>query len=318
MRAASEQLSALFGDKAVLAPVRARLADAATPLPERRRALDLLRRAGDTESTALLVKLLEDASLRSAVIPLVANAADANAVAAGLIAHFAAFNPTDRNAALAALTSKPTLALPLLRAVEAGTFDRKTLTALHARQIRNLRNAEVTRALDRVWGRATESSADARATIARVRDVFRNAPVWSYEIEAGRKVYERLCSACHTNGAGAAAPVAGKLGPDLSGTWRNGLDYFLENIIDPNAVVGTAFELQIITKKDGSVVSGMIDKETDTVVVVRTVTETVNVTKTDIKERQKTPQSLMPPGLLEALSEREQVELLKFLTTEPR
>jgi len=315
VRAASEQLSALFGDKAVLAPVRARLADTSTPLAERRRALDLLRRAGDTESTALLVKLLDDTSLRSAVIPLVANAADTGAVAAGLIAHFAAFDPADRNAALGALTSKPALALPLLRAVESGAFDRKALTALHARQLRNLRNPEVTRALDRVWGRANESSADARATIGRLRDVYRNAPVWSYEIEAGRKVYERLCSACHAMGGPA---VAGKLGPDLSGTWRNGLDYFLENIIDPNAVVGTAFELHILTKKDGSVVSGMIDKETDTVVAVRTVTDTVNVPKADIKERQKTPQSLMPPGLLEALPEREVVELLKFLTTEPK
>ncbi len=315
VRAASEQLSALFGDKAVLAPVRARLADTSTPLAERRRALDLLRRAGDTESTALLVKLLDDTTLRSAVIPLVSNAADSAAVAAGLIAHFAAFNPADRNAALGALTSKPALALAMLRAVETGAFDRKALTALHARQLRNLRNPEVTRALDRVWGRATESSADARATIGRLRDVYRNAPVWSYELEAGKKVYERLCSACHAMGGPA---VAGKLGPDLSGTWRNGLDYFLENIIDPNAVVGTAFELHILTKKDGSVVSGMIDKETDTVVAVRTVTDTVNVTKADIKERQKTPQSLMPPGLLEALPEREVVELLKFLTTEPK
>jgi putative heme-binding domain-containing protein len=114
------------------------------------------------------------------------------------------------------------------------------------------------------------------------------------------------------------APAAGKLGPDLSGTWRNGLDYFLENIVDPNAVVGTAYELQIITKKDGSVVSGMIDRETDTALVLRTVTDTINVAKADIKERQKTPQSLMPPGLLEALTEREAVELLKFLTTETK
>ena len=42
----------------MLGPVRTRLADATTPLVERRRALDLLRRAGDTESAALLVSLL--------------------------------------------------------------------------------------------------------------------------------------------------------------------------------------------------------------------------------------------------------------------
>ena len=50
--------------------------------------------------------------------------------------------------------------------------------------------------------------------------------------------------------------VGGKLGPDLAGSWRNGLDYFLENIVDPNAVVGENFQLHVLTKKDGTVVSG--------------------------------------------------------------
>ena len=73
-----------------------------------------------------------------------------------------------------------------------------------------------------------------------------------------------------------------------------------------------------MTKRDGSVVAGMMDKETDTVLLVRTVTETVNVPKSEIKTRETTPLSMMPPGLLEALPEREAVELLKFLTTAPK
>ncbi|MEY2881841.1 MAG: hypothetical protein RLZZ15_4221, partial [Verrucomicrobiota bacterium] len=315
VRGAWEQLSALFGDKSVLAPIRARLADTATPLAERRRAVDLLRRAGDTESTALLGKLLDDAQLRTAVIPLLANAADSAAVSAGLIKNFAAFPAADRTAALAALTSKPALALPLLRAVETGAFEKKNLTALHARQLRNLRSPEVTRALDRVWGRTAETSADTKASIARIRDLYREAPLWSYEVKAGRAVFERACASCHAMDATAAA---GKLGPNLNGTWRNGLEYFLENIVDPNAVVGTDYQLNLVTKRDGTVVSGMIEKESDTALLVRTMTETVNVPKADIKSREVTTQSLMPAGLLEALPPREAVELLLFLTTEPK
>jgi putative membrane-bound dehydrogenase-like protein len=315
VRGAWEQLSALFGDKSVLVPIRARLADTTTPLAERRRAVDLLRRAGDTESTAVLIKLLDDTQLRAAVIPLLANAADAAAVSAGLIKGFATFNATERTAALAALTSKPALALPLLRAVETGAFEKKNLTALHARQLRNLRNPEVTRALDRVWGRTAETSADTKASIARLRDLYRDAPLWSYDMKAGRAVFERTCASCH---AMDATSVAGKLGPNLNGTWRNGLEYFLENIIDPNAVVGTDYQLNLVTKRDGTVVSGMIEKESDTALLVRTMTETVNVPKADIKTREVTTQSLMPAGLLEALPPREAVELLLFLTTEPK
>jgi putative heme-binding domain-containing protein len=173
----------------------------------------------------------------------------------------------------------------------------------------------VTRTLDRVWGRTAESSGDAKATIARLRDTYREAPLWSYDIKAGRQVFERLCAACHAIDATA---TAGKLGPNLNGTWRNGLDYFLENIVDPNAVVGTDFQLNLVTKRDGSVISGMIEKESDTALLVRTMTETANVPKSEIKSREVTSQSLMPAGLLEALPQREAVELLLFLTTEPK
>ncbi len=312
VRGAYEQLSALFGDKTVLVVIRARLADTATPLAERRRALDLLKRAGDTESTAVLVGLLGDKELRSAVIPLLGTAADAPAAATGLMAQFGSLNAADRTAALGALTSRPALALPLLRAIETGAFDKKALTALHARQLRNLKNAEVTALLDRVWGKTSESSAELKATVARLKRTYNEAPVWSYEVAAGKKVFEKACIACHAIDSTSGS----KLGPNLAGTWRNGLDYFLENIVDPNAVVGADFQLNLVTKRDGTVVAGMIDKETDTVLAIRTVTETVNVPKADIKSREVTSQSLMPAGLLEALPEREALELLKFLTTE--
>jgi hypothetical protein len=52
-------------------------------------------------------------------------------------------------------------------------------------------------------------------------------------------------------------------------------------------------------------------------VVVRTLTESVSIPKGDVKSREKLPQSLMPPGLLESMSEREALELLKFLSTQP-
>jgi len=105
------------------------------------------------------------------------------------------------------------------------------------------------------------------------------------------------------------------MGPDLGGSWRNGLDYFLENIVDPNAVVGENFQLHVLTKKDGTVLSGLLDQESDTSITLRTLTEPIVVAKSDLKDHQKLAQSLMPPGLLEALPERKVIELLKFLTS---
>jgi hypothetical protein len=68
-------------------------------------------------------------------------------------------------------------------------------------------------------------------------------------------------------------------------------------------------------KTDGNVVSGLFDKETDTTVLIRTPTETISVPKAEIAKRVVSPQSVMPTGLLEAIPQREVLELLKFLTS---
>jgi putative membrane-bound dehydrogenase-like protein len=301
------QLSAIFGDRAVFAEMRALLADTTQLLPKRRAAFDLLKRVGDAESTPIFAKLLDDPAFTKAVIPLLSRSKDPK-TALALMERFDRIDVADRSAALGALTSRAELAMPLLEAVKSGTFDKKHLSSLQIRQMRNLNHAEINTLLDATWGKVNESSAAARASIAKFKKGYESAPLWAFSAKSGEQTFQQLCSVCHAMGG-----VGGKLGPDLAGSWRNGLDYFLENIIDPNAVVGDSFQLHVLTKKDGSVVSGIIEQETDTAITARTVTESVVISKSDLKDRQKTSVSLMPPGLLEALPERKALELLKYL-----
>ena len=305
--ATADQLSALFGDKAVLAKMRGILADASQPLPQRRSAFDLLKRVNDTEATPIFAKLLDQPDFTSAVIPLLSRATDP-ATAIALINRFTKLNDTDRSAALGTLTSRAELAMPLLSAVKAGTFEKKHLSSLQIRQMRNLNNAEINTLLDATWGKVNDSSEAAKASIAKLKKAYQFAPLWAFNAKSGEETFKQVCAVCHAmNGVG------GKLGPDLAGSWRNGLDYFLENIIDPNAVVGDNFQLHVLTKKDGSVISGVIEQETGTAITARTVTDSVIISKADLKDRQKMPVSLMPPGLLESLPERKALELLKYL-----
>jgi len=303
----TDELSALFGDQTVLAKMRGILADSSQPLPQRRSAFDLLKRVGDTEATPIFAKLLDEAAFASAVIPLLSRSNDP-ATASALLDRFDKLDPADRSAALGALTSHSELAKPLLEAVKAGTFDKKHLSSLQIRQMRNLNRAEINTLLDATWGKVNESSAAAKASIVKFKNAYESAPLWAFNAKSGEQTFQQLCVVCHAMGG-----VGGKLGPDLAGSWRNGLDYFLENIIDPNAVVGDNFQLHVLTKKDGSVVSGVIEQETDTAITARTVTESVIIAKTDLKDRQKLPVSIMPPGLFEALPERKALELLKYL-----
>lgn len=301
------QVSALFGDKTVLAEMRAVLADASKSLPQRRAAFDLLKRTGDTEATPIFAKLLDEPAFTAAVIPLLSRSSDPQ-TAAALMQRFEKLDAAIRGVVLGVLTSRAELAKPLMEAVKAGAFDKAHLTALQIRQMRNLNHTEINTLLDATWGKVNESSAAAKAGIAKLKKAYESAPLWAFNAKSGEQTFQQLCAVCHAmNGVG------GKLGPDLAGSWRNGLDYFLENIIDPNAVVGDNFQLHVLTKKDGSVVSGIVEQETDTAITARTVTESVVIAKADLKDRQKTPVSLMPAGLLEALPERKAIELLKYL-----
>ncbi|MBE7493972.1 MAG: DUF1080 domain-containing protein [Verrucomicrobiaceae bacterium] len=300
-------LNVIFGDKSVHAAVRKVLADASGTMEQRRWAFDLLKRVGDTESIPIFAKLLDEPAFTTAVIPLLSRSNDP-ATALTLLERFDQLDPANRIAALGVFTSRAELAKPLLEAVKAGSFDKKHLSSLQIRQMRNLNHAEINTLLDATWGKVNESSAAAKASIAKLKKAYESAPLWAFNAKSGEQTFQQLCAVCHSMGG-----VGGKLGPDLAGSWRNGLDYFLENIIDPNAVVGDNFQLHVLTKKDGSVVSGVIEQETDTAITARTVTESVVISKSDLKERQKTPVSLMPPGLLEALPERKALELLKYL-----
>lgn len=302
-----DQLSALFGDKEVLATTRTTLADTSQAMPARRAAFDLLKRVGDPEATPIFAKLLDQAEFTTAVIPLLARSNDP-ATALALLERFDHLDAANQSAALNTLTSRAELAKPLLDAVKAKRFDKARLSALQVRQLRNLNNAEINRLMDETIGKVNESSAAAKATIAKLKKAYESAPLWAFNAKSGEQTFQQVCAVCHAMGG-----VGGKLGPDLGGSWRNGLDYFLENIIDPNAVVGDNFQLHILTKKDGSVVSGLIENETPTAVTVRTITESIIVAKSDLKDHTKAAASLMPPGMLEAMSEHKAIELLKYL-----
>ena len=82
-------------------------------------------------------------------------------------------------------------------------------------------------------------------------------------------------------------------------------------------MIGPDFQLNLISTKDGAIVSGMVAEETAGALVVRTITDSVTIQKDNIANRTVSPASMMPPGLLETLPEAEAIDLLKFLSSKP-
>jgi len=305
-----DRLGGIFGDASVLASMREVIVDESAPKAKRQEALRFLKASGDTQCASQFIALLEAPDFRSTVLPLMGRFNDPK-VADALIAKLDTLKGAEFHQALSALSSQPILARRLLAEMKDQRLDSKLLTSLHIRQMQTLGDEVINSEIAEVWGRIAETSASAKDTIAKYQKLYAEAPLWAHDAKKdGLAVYTKLCASCHVmNGKGTS------LGPDLTGSWTNGVDYFLENIIDPNAVVGESFQLNIITKKDKTIVSGMPADENDTILSIRTLAESVDIPKAEIVTRQVLEQSMMPPGLLESVTKKEVIDLLKFLTT---
>ncbi|MEC9124293.1 MAG: hypothetical protein VX969_09130 [Verrucomicrobiota bacterium] len=124
-------------------------------------------------------------------------------------------------------------------------------------------------------------------------------------------IYQRTCLACHIMyGEG------GKIGPELTGSNRSDLDYFLLNVLAPSYDVPEGYRMVTITSKDGQVSVGNVIEENANKVVLNMVGQQSVIAKADVKTRVTSKISMMPEGLLLTLKDPEILDLIKYLRTE--
>ena len=111
-------------------------------------------------------------------------------------------------------------------------------------------------------------------------------------------------------------PLNGSIGPDITGAQRNNLDYLLENIVDPSASVAEAYRMQIFQTEDGRLITGIVETENDTTIAIRTADRRIVLEQSEIEARRVSPESIMPAGLLDSLSETQIRNLFGFLQSD--
>ena len=120
------------------------------------------------------------------------------------------------------------------------------------------------------------------------------------------------CAACHRfDGAG------GGVGPDLTGVAsRYTLRDLLENIIEPSKVISDQYGSEEIQLVDGSTLVGRVYAEGGKLVVTadpRNPDDSTTVALDQVKGRKPYPVSLMPAGMINALSGDELLNLIAYL-----
>lgn len=300
-------LSVLFGDGRALDEVKRVALDDKVELSQRRAALETLIANKPPDLRQICEQLLSVRFLNTVAIRGLAQFDDP-AIGEKLTASYARFHALERDAVLDTLTSRPTFARSLLKQMGAGEIPRRDVTPFYARRVRSFNDPELTAQLTEVWGELRDSPSDKRKQITSWKAKLTPAVVASGDKRNGRAVFNKTCSSCH-----ALYGYGDHTGLDLTGSSRNNLDFLLDNIVDPSAVVNADFRMRVVVLGDGRILNGIIVAKTDRTITLKSQTGTTVVGRNDIDDMQESKLSLMPDGLLESLPETQVRDLIAYL-----
>ncbi|MHB8521919.1 MAG: c-type cytochrome [Limisphaerales bacterium] len=309
VRALVQSLSVSFGSERAVAALRQELMDSKADPAARRNALDSLLEVKDSGLARRLQQLLNDPPMRGAALRGLAVYEDPQ-TPAGIFAVYPSLDAAEKRDALNTLASRAAFARELLAVIGQGRVPAKDLSADIVRQLRNLNDAGLNQQIEKVWGVARESSADKLKEIARYKALAQVTGARPADPARGRAGFAHTCQQCHT-----LFGVGGKVGPDLTGSNRANLDYILQNIVDPNAIIPNDYRAWTLDLKDDRVITGIVQRQDDRSVTVVTPTETLTIPRNEITSLRQNELSMMPEGLLAGMSDDDVRDLIKYLAS---
>jgi putative heme-binding domain-containing protein len=233
---------------------------------------------------------------------------DDPATPGAIIGRFGNFTPEERVDALNTLASRPSYARALLDAIAKKQLAANNVSADIVRQLRNLKDKDVTARINEVWGVLRDSPAERVKAIADYKKLLTTAPASPPDLGQGRALFQKSCAQCHT-----LYGIGGKVGPDLTGSNRANLDYLLENILDPSAVIPKEYTATVIETKDGRTITGIVRADTKIALTVATVNEVLTLPRKEVDTMTASKISMMPDDLLRQMSEPEVRALIAYL-----
>ena len=304
-------LARTFGDAQAGAALRQIAFDRQQDISARKAALAALLKAQDEGLVQPLQDIVasDDTALQGDALRALA-AFDAPSTPQVILAAYDRLALQEQRDALSTLSSRRAYADELLSAVAKGTVSAQDLTADIVRQLRNLGDEKINSRIREVWGTVRDTAEDKAKLIAQHKQLIENSASPG-DVQRGRALFAKTCQQCHV-----LYGVGGSVGPDLTGSNRNNLDYLLSNVLDPSAVMAKEYQPSVIITASGRVLTGIVRSAGEEAVAVQMANETVILPKDEIEEMQLSPTSMMPENLLSQLSEDEVRSLVAYLATE--
>src|SRR5262249_3042511 len=156
------------------------------------------------------------------------------------------------------------------------------------RQIMGLNHKALNEKLAKVWGTIRPASQEKAALMNQYKTLLTPDYLKNADHSKGKAIFQRTWAACHR-----LLEQAADVSPELTGSQRANLDYLLENMLDPSAVVVFDYQVSILETKDGRTLTGIIKQETNKTVAVQTQNDKIIVPKKEIESRSRSALSMM-------------------------
>jgi putative heme-binding domain-containing protein len=296
-----------FGDSEAASQYLATLQDTNTPADQQNHAIKGLAEKQWPELLPVLPELWERPEVRVEAIRALA-AYDHWDSGEELLEIYPEFNSQEKLEVVQAMASRSSYGRLLTDRLKEGTIPKSDIPAYVARQLRRV----VGNGFVEVWGPIDELSIDRDAEYARYTAMLTPESLGAADIKNGEALFHKSCGACHQMyGEG------GDLGPDLTGSNRQNLDYILSNILNPNGDIQDDYKMVIITTRDGRTWVGNVSSENQRQVTLKVVgQDQVIINVSNIQSRETAPKSLMPEGLLLTMTEQQVIDLIAYLQTQ--
>ena len=277
VRSQSLALAITFGDASAFKQLRESLSNPKVEFSLRQNALQTLVAARDKELPPVLLALIGDAQLQTAALRGLASYDDTKTPQVILKA-YPSFNTEAKRDALATLTSRLAYAKELMQAVATKKIPATDLSADLVRQLLNFNDKSIEKQLGQFWGTGAHNPRRSAQADCPVEERSFNSGGDEGRSPSGRAVFAKTCQQCHT-----LYGVGAKIGPEITGANRANLDYLLENILDPSAVIPKEYAATTIALLNGRSVLGIVKSETPAAVQIQTATELLTIARSDIE-----------------------------------
>lgn len=283
------------------------LGDAKTSAAERKSLLELVSERRIESAVPVITALLAKETNDTAKIDLIGALSRFNTPEIGqtMLDLLPKLSTKVRAVAINALSSRADWARAMLELVDRAQLKKEQVSVGNLLAIQKLADPQCDAMIKKNWGNLRASSEEKEQLIKNLRVTIAKRG----DAAKGHELFKATCAVCHTlNGEG------GKIGPDLSGYERDNLDFMLPAIVDPSLGIREEFTLYNLTTKDGQVLAGFVEETTPQFVTMKDAAgNKTKVAREDIKSLIASPISLMPEGLLNALTPEQTRDLFTYL-----